>query len=149
MKGRTPVPDVIKIANCTLRKCRQRKSAKNNHKVPRSPFPSRSIAGRKWKEICTGLHRLGLIDEIDATHIEAYCRNYQLARDADVIVEAQGIVLVTEKGVCKNPACTVSADAWNKVRAIGNDLGLNHLSRQRMASNQQEAQDKLEEKYLG
>ena len=51
-------------------------------------------------------------------------------------------------GVAKNPACTVSADAWNKVRQYANDLGLTYLSRQRLESRAVESEDEKAAKYL-
>mgnify|MGYP003655950054 CR=1 FL=1 len=69
--GSLPKPDSIKIAQGTLRKCRQKKNQPVQSGMPRCPFAAKSIPGKKWHEIATGLKRLGLIDEIDATNLEA------------------------------------------------------------------------------
>ena len=73
---------------------------------------------------------MGIIDAIDSTHIEGLCQAYQQAKEADALI-AEHRILIEGK---KNPACTVSADACAKVRAFRNDLGLNHLRRQRLDS---------------
>ena len=150
MRGGTGKPDIVKIAQGTLRKCRQKKNApKATGKKPKCPFNITSIAGRKWKEITEGLERLGLIDGIDATHVEGLCTQYQIAREADSVVRREGIIIDGSMGGrVKNPACSVSDAAWGKVRAYCNDLGLNHMSRQRMESTATETESEIESKYL-
>lgn len=149
MRGRKPIPDTIKLAKGTLRKSRKRNTPKSSG-IPKCPFNLRTIAGRKWKEVVSGLSRLGLIDEIDKTHIEAYCTAYQMAREADAVIAKEGMSYETPLGPKKHPACQVSSDAWSRVRALGNDLGLNYLSRQRMSTRTEENKDQdLEKRYLG
>lgn len=148
MRGGKPKPDVIKIAQGTLRKCRVKQRPKSSG-TPKCPFAVRSIAGKKWKEITEGLKRLGLIDAIDATHIEGLCRQYQIAKEADEVIAREGIVVKGSLGSpITNPACTVSSKAWAAVRGYSNDLGLNHLSRQRMESTANEVEDDIESKFL-
>lgn len=124
MRGRKPIPDSIKESFGTLRKCRQKSEAPSDGVLPRSPFGEDTVAGRQWVVVTTALQRLGLWDSIDGTHVEGYCSAYQLAKHADKAIEAEGMVLQTQNGCRKNPHCTVSADAWSKVRSFGNDLGL-------------------------
>lgn len=149
MRGPPPKPDAIKIAQGTMRSNRQRKNPPIASGCPRCPFTINSIAGRKWKEIIAGLKRLGLIDTIDQTHIEGLCRQYQLAKEADKLIAKEGILISGSMGsIVANPACNVSAKAWSAVRQYGNDLGLNHLSRQRMESTATQVEDDIESKYL-
>jgi P27 family predicted phage terminase small subunit len=149
MTGRPPKPEIIKIAEGTSRADRRRKNPPKSQGCPRCPFGVTSGAGRKWKEIITGLKRLGLIDEIDQTHIEGLCRNYQVAKEADKVVARDGITIIGSLGsTIANPACNVSSKAWAAVRQYGNDLGLNHLSRQRMESTATQVEDDIESKYL-
>jgi len=149
MRGPPPKPEVIKIAEGTIRADRRRKNPPVGAGVPKCPFNVTSIAGRKWKEITTGLKRLGLIDSIDQTHIEGLCRQYQLAKEADRLIARNGITIEGSMGsIVANPACNVSAKAWAAVRQYGNDLGLNHLSRQRMESTATQVEDDIESKYL-
>ena len=149
MRGGKPKPDVLKIAQGTQRKCRVKKNPPKSEGTPVCPFKATSIAGKKWREVTAGLKRLGLIDGIDSTHIEGLCQQYQIAKEADAEVVENRMTLVSTKGqVFKNPACTISDAAWGKVRAYCNDLGLNHLSRQRMESTATETEDNIETKYL-
>lgn len=149
--GNNRKPDVIKIAEGTYRKDRAAKNApKDSGNTPRCPFPVTSIAGRRWKQIVAGLDRLGIIDEIDLTHLEGICFQYQRAKEADKLVKKHGILIPNDKGnLVANPACRVSQDAWAKVRSYGNDLGLNHLSRQRMESKKEQSGSDIEKKFLG
>jgi P27 family predicted phage terminase small subunit len=149
MKGSKGKPDVIKIAQGTFQKCRAKKNPPKASGVPKCPFNVTSIAGRKWKEVTAALKRLGLIDSADGTHIEGLCRQYQLAKQADRMIDKDGLCIEGSMGTTiKNPACTVSDAAWGKVRSYCNDLGLNHLSRQRMESNATQTEDDIESKYL-
>jgi len=149
MRGPPPKPESIKIAEGTSRADRRRKNPPVGAGVPKCPFNVTSIAGRKWKEIIAGLKRLGLIDSIDQTHIEGLCRQYQLAKEADRLIARNGITIEGSMGsIVANPACNVSAKAWAAVRQYGNDLGLNHLSRQRMESTATQVEDDIESKYL-
>jgi P27 family predicted phage terminase small subunit len=149
--GHNKKPDVIKFAEGTYRKDRAKKNPPRDQGRPRCPFAVSSIAGRKWKEIVDGLTRLGIIDKVDATHLEGLCRQYQVAKEADKEVKRHGMLVEGAQGqLVANPACNVSSQAWAKVRSYGNDLGLNHLSRQRMESTvQQDEADNIESKYLG
>ena len=149
MKGSKGKPDVIKIAQGTFQKCRAKKNPPKASGVPKCPFNVTSIAGRKWKEVTAALKRLGLIDSADGTHIEGLCRQYQLAKQADRMIDKDGLCIEGSMGTTiKNPACTVSDAAWGKVRSYCNDLGLNHLSRQRMESTATQTEDDIESKYL-
>ena len=148
MKGRRPKPDQVKAAQGTLQKCRTNKKQPKSSGVPVSPFQPGTIAQAKWDEVVPGLQRLGLIDEIDRTALEALCWQYELATKSKQEIEQHGITLSTEHGTIKNPACTVNSDAWAKIRSLINDLGLNYLSRQRMESKAVETPEDLEAKYL-
>ena len=146
MVGKPRIPDSVKIAKGTYRSGRQNKQLPTSEGIPDCPFGSGTIAESKWREVVSGLKRLGIIDAIDGSHIEGFCQAYQLANVADAEIATHGIIIDGKK----NPACTVSADAWAKVRAFGNDLGLNHLSRQRLhAQPEQDARsDELADKYF-
>ena len=148
MKGRRPKPDAVKAAQGTLQKCRTNKRQPKSQGVPVSPFKRGTIAQVKWDEVVPGLQRLGLIDEIDRTALEALCWQYELASVSKQQIEEHGITLETEHGTIKNPACTVNSDAWAKIRSLINDLGLNYLSRQRMESKAVELPEDMEAKYL-
>ena len=151
MPGPPPKPTVIKIAQGTLRKHREKKSQPPKADgTPVCPFESGTIAAKKWKEVVTGLKRFGLLDKADGTHIEGLCYHYQQAKEAEAMIKKDGICVVGASGsLIKNPACTVSAHAWGIIRGYCNDLGLNHLSRQRMNSNAQPEETDKESKYLG
>ena len=152
MVGKPRIPDAVKIANGTFRPGRVNDKQPKSVGVPKCPFKRGTVAAAKWREVVAGLKRLGIIDQIDSTHIQGLCQAFQLAHDADAAIAEHGIVIDGRK----NPACTVSADAWAKVRAFGNDLGLNHLSRQRLQA-LPEPEDtprmrrsrEIEERYFG
>lgn len=147
--GKNIKPEHIKIAEGTSRADRRRANPPKASGVPKCPFNVTSIAGKKWKEVTSALKRLGLIDSADGTHIEGLCRQYQLAKEADKIIDRDGLCVEGSMGTTiKNPACTVSDAAWGKVRSYCNDLGLNHLSRQRMESSTTQVEDDIESKYL-
>ena len=133
MVGRPNIPNEIKAANGTLRKSRiNHKAPKSEGKVPPNPFDSGTFAHQKWKEITGGLRDKGIVDKIDAAHLQGFCRAWQTAVQADQLIDERGILIDTEHGPKKNPAVTASKDAWAMVRQFAGDLGLFHLSRQRL-----------------
>ena len=135
MAGKPNVPDSIKLARGTLRQGRVNKKQPANSGIPKNPFDKGSVAFEKWREIVAGLKRCGIIDKLDGSMIEAFCRNWQRALEAENMLAADGLLITLADGrKAKHPAATVAADCWGKVRALGNDLGLNHLSRQRLKS---------------
>ena len=149
MKGGRPKPDTLKIASGTLRKARQKKTIKQRGKAPQCPFKAGTIAAKKWIEVIEGLEHFGLIDAIDGTHIEGLCVAYEQAKVADAAIQKEGMWLMGARNTpIKHPAIQISADAWQRVRAYGNDLGLNHLSRQRMNTTKEAPDDDKENKYL-
>ena len=145
MTNKPRVPDIVKIAKGTFRPGRQNKQQPAADGIPACPFEAGTIAEAKWNEIVAGLQRLGVIDKIDGLHIQGLCQAYQLANAADALIATHGIIIDGKK----NPACTVSADAWAKVRAFGNDLGLCHLARQRLIALPEKQRDEVFEKYFG
>lgn len=135
MTGKPTVPDSIKLAGGTLRPCRVNRKRPTNEGVPTNPFETGSVAFEKWREIVAGLKRCKIIDKLDGSMIEAFCRNWQRALEAEILLATDGLMITLADGrKVKHPAATIAADCWSKVRALGNDLGLNHLSRQRLKS---------------
>ena len=133
MAGKPNIPDSIKLARGTLRLGRVNRKQPKNEGTPKKPFERGSIADTKWREIVAGLKRCGIIDKLDGCMIEAFCRNWQRALEAEAMLTADGLLIELADGrKAKHPAATIAADCWSKVRALGNDLGLNHLSRQRL-----------------
>lgn len=153
MKGRRPKPDVLKIADGTLRKHRVKKRPEATGVLPRCPFRKTSLAGKKWAEVVKGLSHFKLIDKIDATHVEGLCVAYEQAKLADAQVAKEGMYLIGARGTyIKHPCVQIACEAWKLVRAYSNDLGLNHLSRQRMASPKDPDSDdevSVEARYFG
>ncbi len=135
MAGKPNIPDAIKLARGTLRPGRVNTKQPKNEGTPKNPFKKSSIAFEKWREIVAGLKRCKIIDKLDGSMIEAFCRNWQRALEAEDMLAADGLMITLADGrKAKHPAATIAADCWSKVRALGNDLGLNHLSRQRLKS---------------
>jgi P27 family predicted phage terminase small subunit len=151
MRGLTPIPDVVKIAKGTFRKQRKKHTPPPRGNIPECPFTPGSLAAEKWAEVVEGLQHFKLIDKIDSTHIEGLCIAYERAKKADAQVEKEGpVILGCRDTAVKHPAIQISIDSWRLVRSYGNDLGLNHLSRQRMqARDTAEDNNGLESKYLG
>lgn len=144
----------VKIAEGTVNRTRLRppptKSPASAKTKLRCPFPVKSIAGKKWREVLRGLERFSIVDEIDSAHLEGFCAAYQLAKEADALVAREGMMVAGSMGqMVKHPALAVSSDAWSKVRHYGNDLGLTYLSRTRMDGNANAEADGIEARYFG
>lgn len=135
MAGKPNIPDAIKLARGTLRPGRVNKKQPKNEGTPKNPFKKGTVAFEKFKEIVAGLKRLGIIDKLDGSMIESFALNWQRALEAEDMLATDGLLITLADGrKAKHPAATIAADCWSKVRSIANDLGLNHLSRQRLKS---------------
>jgi P27 family predicted phage terminase small subunit len=152
--GQNRKPTRLKLAEGTVDKSRLKPAPKKSATAPktslRCPFPAKSIAAKKWREVLRGLEKFGIVDEIDAAHLEGFAAAYQLAKEADALVAREGMMVAGSMGqAVKHPALAVSSDAWNKVRHYGNDLGLTYLSRTRMDGTEKGKQDDIEARYFG
>lgn len=137
MAGKPRIPDSIKLARGTLRRGRVNEKQPTNKGTPKNPFEKGSIAFEKWREVVSGLKRCGIIDKLDGSMVEAFCRNWQRALDAESLMASDGLLITLADGrKAKHPAAGIAADAWTKVRSLGNDLGLTHLARQRLKANE-------------
>ena len=110
MVGRPSVPDAIKISKGTLRKVRVNKHQPKNSGLPKCPFERGTVAFAKWKEIVAGLKRCGIIDQLDGSMIEAFCTNWQRAKEAEEMLAREGLLIELQDGRrAKHPAATVAA----------------------------------------
>jgi P27 family predicted phage terminase small subunit len=151
LKGRKPKPTARQIAEGDPR---QRGVHKLDEKLASEPAATKGLpacpphlAGRArsvWKFWAEELEAMDLDRRPDAMMLEGACVNFARAVEADILVQIEGLVIVTEihsnkAGEVisikkrKNPAVEISSKAWMIVRAFCSEFGLSPVSRTRLA----------------
>jgi P27 family predicted phage terminase small subunit len=163
-RGPAPVPSQIKKDRGTFRKNRAPKNEIQpppllSAEAPRQPAPPVDnaplppclygcqehldrFAREEWARIVPELNALKLLSRIDTVALEAYCVNYSLARQYQVVAAAAPMVdvMVYGKGgsvhfVKKaNPAAAEARRHWMLVRAFAIEFGLTPSSRTRVGA---------------
>jgi P27 family predicted phage terminase small subunit len=128
-----PIPTKLKILNGNPGK------QKLNDKEPQPqgdavcPTNLCRAAKAEWRRITPELRRLGLLTSVDRTALVAYCENYARARDADRIINEQGLTFTTDKGyIMQRPEIAISRACWEMVLKFCVQFGLTPASRSRI-----------------
>jgi P27 family predicted phage terminase small subunit len=88
-----------------------------------------------WREIMPELVEIGLVRSIDATVLEALCRAVARARDAEAMLDRDGLVIDGVRGgLVPHPASRIARDCWALALRISGDYGLTAVSRLRLGA---------------
>ena len=98
-----------------------------------------------WRRLVPLIKQDPVVNEMDKTMVEAFCANYQLMRNAYKHIQEEGAVNKAYKtninpvtgeiinrdftGFKRNPSTQILDAATNKLKALGNELGLTPQSR--------------------
>lgn len=160
MRGRKPKPAAKQIADGDPRKHGVHKldamAASEPAATKGLPPCPRHLNGRArmaWKFWAEELEAMDLDRRPDAMMLEGACVNFDRAVEADIMVQLEGMVIVTDIKTNKSgevisikkrkhPAVEISSKAWSLVRSFCSEFGLSPVSRTRLAigkdSNQQD-----------
>ena len=134
-KGRKAKPPAIRLLEGT----RPRNRTKPEEMVivcpgtPDAPAHLIGLALEHWQHLTGYLGRAGLLERIDSASLEAACVAYSRAVKADIEIEKSGITYIDSNGnPKKNPACSVSLEAWGQYRHFALEFGLTPCSRSRL-----------------
>lgn len=151
MRGRKPKPASLQIsegdpAKRGVRKLRERLEAepKATTGLPECPSHLKGRARKVWEFWVPELEIMELDRAPDAVMLEGACQSYSKAVEADLILDAEGLII--EESVIdkesgerivlkrkKHPAVEVSNAAWRQVRAFCSEFGLSPVSRTRLS----------------
>ncbi|KYH00125.1 phage terminase small subunit P27 family [Bradyrhizobium sp. DOA1] len=90
-------------------------------------------AKAEWRRVAPILIDRRILTDTDLTSLEHYCTATGQVREMQKIIACEGSVVMTERGLRAHPAVRIQADAMNRARLIGNELGLSPTSRNRPA----------------
>jgi P27 family predicted phage terminase small subunit len=86
-----------------------------------------------WDAVVPTLDRIGLLDGVDALALEGLCVLAARARAARDLIEREGIVAHTAKGVpVVHPAVRVERDAWRAFLHFAEQYALTPVARTRL-----------------
>jgi len=101
--------------------------------APSPPTGLPAEARDVWDTIVPTLEKVGLLDGIDAVALEGLCVLVARARAARELVERDGIVAHTAKGVpVVHPAVRVERDAWQAFLRFAEQYALTPVARTRL-----------------
>lgn len=93
-------------------------------KVPSPPSTLDPAGKAEWKRVAPILHGRGLLDEGVISTLESYCRSVALCRSYTALLDRDGHVIATEKGMAKHPAFNMLMGAMREQRLLAAELSL-------------------------
>lgn len=97
------------------------------------PFMSQRAQG-VWNELAPLLLELGTLTVVDGVALEALCNQIVYLREAQHSIDTEGILVTTQHGPRKNPACNVANESLKQVRSLLGEFGLTPAARARIPS---------------
>lgn len=86
----------------------------------------------EWNRVTSLLKQRGLLDRLDQVALHDYLKCWTRLRECEAEVSRDGLTVRTERGVVKNPACTLATQYRASLLAWSKELGLTIGSRLRM-----------------
>lgn len=84
-----------------------------------------------WEDILPDVTTAGIAIKIESHALGCYCRAVADLEAAQAAIDEYGLVHKTERGITKNPACSIKHQAMLQIRSFGNEFGLTPASRTR------------------
>lgn len=151
MRGRKPKPAAQQIAEGDPSK---RGVHKLDDQLSGEPKPTKGLPGcprhlsgrarKAWQFWSEELEAMDLDRRPDAMMLEGACVNFARAVEADILCQLEGLTIVQEVRMSaagdvisikkkKNPAVSISNEAWKQVRGFCSEFGLSPVSRTRLS----------------
>jgi len=138
--GRPPKPTALKLltGNPGKRPLKIEPMPARTDRVPTPPRALNKGAKREWRRVAEILHEVGILTLADLTALERYCRWYARAVEIDEKLDIEGAISTSssEKGGTTeylNPRFVASSMAWKHVAEAAAKLGLDPVSRVKLA----------------
>lgn len=101
--------------------------------APKCPSWLDKEAKAEWKRIAPELDRLGLLTQIDASAMAAYCQAYSRWKQAEIALNKHGTVFKTPNGYIQQLPQVAIAQKYSKImREFCQEFGLTPASRTRI-----------------
>ena len=98
-------------------------------------MPPAFLKGRAlqaWKETLPSMVAAGLGSAIEAEALACYCQAIADRDQAQELLDEQGIIAVTERGMTKHPATTIKNQAMILIKQFASEFGFTPASRGRV-----------------
>ena len=86
-----------------------------------------------WNDTVIELKSAGIGTRVEANALSCYCQAIADFHAAQLEIDKHGLVIITERGAVKNPACTIKNGAMAQVLKFAVQFGLTPASRGRVA----------------
>ena len=114
-------------------------------KIPSIPDHLNDIAKSEWCRIAPILERMGLLSDLDSTALAAYCQCYARWKEAEAMVESEGMTITTTKGnIIQSPYLGIANKAMTQMHKFLCQFGMTPAARSSVTSNKKEAPGKLD-----
>ncbi len=129
-------PTSLKIAQGTFRKDRENAGqpvldvADELH--PPTWLDEESLA--QWNYYLPILQNMHVITKADAAMLTAFCIALSRLKSAEKEIDENGLTVIGQAGIKKNPAVTVADEAMRQIRALGSELGLSPVARPKLVA---------------
>lgn len=134
MKGRKPLPSIIKKLRGTDQPCRM--NEKEPQPAPLPPDPPEHLSDRArgyWTEIFNLLANVGVLSEMDADSLVLYCENKAKWMEATDQINKEGYVITTPNGfLAQSPWLQVQNKAFDQMFKLLTEFGMTPSSRTRI-----------------
>lgn len=133
--GRRPKPTNLKILEGNPGKRALNKSEPKPKPIaPKCPTWLDKEAKKEWKRVAPELERLGLLTIVDGTALAAYCQAYSRWKQAEEILQAEGLIFATESGyLMPRPEVKIAEKSMQLIKSFCAEFGLTPSSRGRMS----------------
>lgn len=89
-------------------------------------------AKAEWRRCAPHLERLGLLTQLDMAAFAAYCQSYARWRQAERILQAEGLTFETDSGyVQQHPAVAIANKYLSAIKTLCCEFGMTPSSRMR------------------
>ncbi|MEX0406776.1 phage terminase small subunit P27 family [Aquibium sp. LZ166] len=136
MRGRKPVPTVLKLINGNPgKRPLNRNEPKPVTAIPTCPAHLSPTGKAEWKRLARYLHDLGIISELDRAALAAYCQAYGRWVEAERKLKETPTLLRTPAGyVQPSPWLAISNKNLELMHKFMSELGLSPVSRSRVVT---------------
>jgi P27 family predicted phage terminase small subunit len=99
--------------------------------VPRAPAWLSKDAQSEWRRIMPLLVQRRILTDADLGSVENYCIAIGTVREAQRLIDVEGLTTQAASGLRAHPAVKIQADAMTRARLLASELGLTPVSRSR------------------
>ncbi|KIL99553.1 hypothetical protein CCC_04069 [Paramagnetospirillum magnetotacticum MS-1] len=109
------------------------------------PPELQGVALAEWQRLAPLLRERGMLSPLDRNHLQLYCEQWSVYRQAVAAMAETGIAIPTAAGGSKtSPFGLVIESTSRSLRGLAGELGLHFLSRSRLGIKESEATTKSE-----